>query len=91
MSNAALKQPIPQYFYTVTGDAVPGDNKADKAFTVYQESRFPINQRGEIGVQAQGWGDQVQGDISPVYDSNNPGTIPAPFAVGRSTPSASNA
>ena len=91
MTHAALKQAIPQYYYNVTGDVVVGDNKNAKEFTVYSESRFPINQRGGVGAQTMGWGDQVKGDISPLYESVTPGVIPAPFAEGRSTPTAFNA
>lgn len=89
--SSALKPAIPHYYYTVTGDVLRGDNKNAKEFTVYSESRFPIDQRNAIGIQTQSWGDEFQGDISPMYASNNPGTIPAPFALGRSTPSAANA
>jgi hypothetical protein len=89
--SAALQSKYPQYYYTVTGDVVQGDNKSAKEFTVYAESRFPINRRGEIVDQAAGWGKQVTGEISPLYSNVAPGMIPAPFSEGRSTPLAFNA
>lgn len=91
MTHAELKQKVPQYFYTVTGDVVVGDNKSAKEFTVYSESRFPINQRGGITMQTLGWGDEIKGEISPLYTNSTPGVIQAPFAEGRSTPTAFNA
>jgi len=84
----SLRQAIPQYYYSVTGEVVLGDNKNAKEFTSYNTSRFPINVRKGIFVQTEGWDQPFEGEPSPLFD--NPGTIPSEFAVGRSTPRAAN-
>jgi hypothetical protein len=86
----SLKQSIPQYYYTITGDVVIGDNKSATEFTSYSESRFPINIQPGIFIQSEGWNAPFKGNILPFYESLEPGTIPAKFAVGRSTPRAVN-
>jgi hypothetical protein len=82
---------MPVYHYNVNGEVVMGDNKGDKAFTAYSESRFPINIQGGIWTQAEGWEKPTNEEISPLYETTAPGVVPAQFAVGRSTPTAYNA
>lgn len=86
--NPALK---PDYYYTITGDVVMGNNKNSQQFTAYAESRFPINVPQDIWTQAEGWGPSVQGKISPLFEKNAPGIVPAQFAIGKRTPRAPNA
>lgn len=91
MSFASVKQQIPQYYYTITGDVKAGDNKNAQEFTQYASSRFPINAPQDISTQAQGWGVPFTGQIVPSYDRTAPGMVPAEFAEGRSVPVAHNA
>jgi len=88
----ALKPATPQYYYTITGDVVQGDNKKAPQYTQYATSRFPINEPADIATQLTAWRGKIvpASEISPLYESI-PGIVPAAFARSRHTPVAANA
>jgi len=81
---------LPQYYYTVTGDVVQGDNKTSQEYTSYTSARFPLGEPGDIVTQMSGWEKPIEGEISPLYEAV-PGMLPAAFTDGKSTPNAYNA
>lgn len=83
----ATKKLVQTYYYTITGDAVLGDNKV--ATETASTSRFPIDTPQEILTQSEDW---KMDDFSGTGNLENiPGIIPAEFSIGQQTPSPSNA
>jgi hypothetical protein len=51
--------PKKMYYYSVTGDAVVGDNKSFSEFN-YQNQRFQINEQLQNRTQGEAWGVQAK-------------------------------
>lgn len=54
--------PEKMYFYSVTGDAIEGDNKSFSEFN-YQNQRFSINEQLQNRTQGEAWGEQVKESV----------------------------
>ena len=55
------------YYHSVTGQIVAGDNKQSPEFS-FDNTRYYINQPQEIITQGSSWDDQVKSDSTPYYD-----------------------
>jgi hypothetical protein len=64
--SAAL--PTKEYFYTVTGEAILGDNKKYKEFA---PSRFKINEQLQNRTQSEGWEEPMK-KATPYFDISKP-------------------
>ena len=64
--DSSLKPQVPQYYYSVTGDVVLGNNQKSQEYQNGND-RFPMGTTTDIYAQTESWGVQ-KGGISPLYE-----------------------